>query len=245
MNKLHVTQEKMFGLSKMLHFSCRKFIDFFWKSSKHFILFYLLFTKKEVVLKLLLFSHNILFKPMEMQILFFFLNHFLTVVPLLTLSQFDSYALYIKHATVFFFKKLVRNTVIEQRCIKLINLFSNGFPQKLLSSTTVFNIDNNEERFFKQQISILEWFLKDHVTLKARVMMLKIQFWHDRNKWHFKIFFYAWIFMFVCLVFYLWFEWQVIQSRFDSQKFMSIFYYFVSFGIQCLLKATFLKVKFP
>ncbi len=29
--------------------------------------------------------------------------------------------------------------------------------------------------FFEQQISILEWFLKDHLTLKTRVMMLKIQ----------------------------------------------------------------------
>ncbi len=29
--------------------------------------------------------------------------------------------------------------------------------------------------FLKQQIIILEWFLKDHVTLKTEVMMLKIQ----------------------------------------------------------------------
>jgi len=35
---------------------------------------------------------------------------------------------------------------------------------KVLSSTTVFNIDN------ELQISIWEWFLKDHVTL--------IQLWH-------------------------------------------------------------------
>ncbi len=35
---------------------------------------------------------------------------------------------------------------------------------KILSSTTVFNID-------KQQISISEWFLKDHETLKTGVMM--------------------------------------------------------------------------
>ncbi len=28
--------------------------------------------------------------------------------------------------------------------------------------------------FLEQQISILEWFLKDHVTLKTGVMMLKI-----------------------------------------------------------------------
>ncbi len=29
--------------------------------------------------------------------------------------------------------------------------------------------------FLEQQIIILEWFLKDHVTLKTAVMMLKIQ----------------------------------------------------------------------
>ncbi len=29
--------------------------------------------------------------------------------------------------------------------------------------------------FFELQISILEWFLKDHVILKTEVMMLKIQ----------------------------------------------------------------------
>ncbi len=29
--------------------------------------------------------------------------------------------------------------------------------------------------FFEQQISILKWFLNDHVTLKTGVMMLKIQ----------------------------------------------------------------------
>ncbi len=38
---------------------------------------------------------------------------------------------------------------------------------KLLSKTTVFNIDNF---FLEHQISILEWFLKDHVTLKTEVM---------------------------------------------------------------------------
>ncbi len=29
--------------------------------------------------------------------------------------------------------------------------------------------------FLEQQFSLLEWFLKDHVTLKTEVMMLKIQ----------------------------------------------------------------------
>ncbi len=30
-------------------------------------------------------------------------------------------------------------------------------------------------KYYKQQISMLEWFLKDHVTLETGVMMLKIQ----------------------------------------------------------------------
>ncbi len=34
---------------------------------------------------------------------------------------------------------------------------------KILSSTTVFNIDS--KKFIEHQISILEWFLKDDVTL--------------------------------------------------------------------------------
>ncbi len=56
------------------------------------------------------------------------------------------------------------------------------------SSKTVFNINNNKKMFLKQQISILEWFLKDHVTLKTGVMMLKIQLYNQRNKLHFKIY---------------------------------------------------------
>ncbi len=36
--------------------------------------------------------------------------------------------------------------------------------------------------FLEQQIIILEWFLKDHVTLKTGVMMLKIQLFHHGKK---------------------------------------------------------------
>ncbi len=36
--------------------------------------------------------------------------------------------------------------------------------------------------FVEQQISILDWFLKDHVTLKTGVMILKIQLCHYKNK---------------------------------------------------------------
>jgi len=35
-----------------------------------------------------------------------------------------------------------------------------------LSSSTVFNIDNNEI-FLEQELSILGWILEDHVTLKT------------------------------------------------------------------------------
>ncbi len=40
----------------------------------------------------------------------------------------------------------------------------------LQTSTTVFNSNNDKQMFLEQQISILEWFLKDHVTLKTREM---------------------------------------------------------------------------
>jgi len=36
--------------------------------------------------------------------------------------------------------------------------------------------------FLKHQISILELFLKDHVTLKTGIKMLKFQLCHHRNK---------------------------------------------------------------
>ncbi len=41
--------------------------------------------------------------------------------------------------------------------------------------------------FVEQQISILEWFLKDHVTLKT-VMMLKIQLWSQQTITFYNIF---------------------------------------------------------
>ncbi len=44
----------------------------------------------------------------------------------------------------------------------------------------VFNIYNKQPA-----ISILKGFLKDHMTLKIGVMMLKIQFWHHSNKYNF------------------------------------------------------------
>jgi len=40
--------------------------------------------------------------------------------------------------------------------------------------------------FLEEQISILERFLKDHVTLKTKVMMLKSQLWSQNNILHYK-----------------------------------------------------------
>ncbi len=47
---------------------------------------------------------------------------------------------------------------------------------KILNSTTVFNSDKKTEKLLEW----LEWFLKDHVTLKTGVMMLKIQLYHHK-----------------------------------------------------------------
>ncbi len=77
--------------------------------------------------------------------------------------------------------KLIKNdfyTVLFQINAVLLNfLFTKQSwytSTNILSSITYFNIDNNNV-FIEQQISILEWFLIDHVTLKTGVMMLKIQ----------------------------------------------------------------------
>jgi len=43
------------------------------------------------------------------------------------------------------------------------------------------------EKFIFLQIFILEGFLKDHMTLKTGVMMLKIQLYHHKNNVYFKI----------------------------------------------------------
>ncbi len=61
--------------------------------------------------------------------------------------------------------------LIKESCIMV--------SKKILSITTVFNIND------EQQISVLEWFLKDHVTLN-NVMILKIQLYGHRNKLFFK-----------------------------------------------------------
>ncbi len=58
------------------------------------------------------------------------------------------------------------------------SFYSSKNPEKIYS--TVLNIiinnnSNNNKMFIEQQISILVWFLKDHVTLKTGVMMLKIK----------------------------------------------------------------------
>jgi len=38
--------------------------------------------------------------------------------------------------------------------------------------------------FLELKIIIVEWFLKDHGTLKTGVMMMEIQLWLHRNKLH-------------------------------------------------------------
>ncbi len=47
------------------------------------------------------------------------------------------------------------------------------------------------------QISILEWFLKDHVTLKTWVIMLKIQLCHHRNNYILNILLFSIVITFI------------------------------------------------
>ncbi len=55
---------------------------------------------------------------------------------------------------------------------------------KILNSTTVFNINNNNNKkvFLEHQISILKLFLKDHLTLKTGVMTDENSVCHQKNK---------------------------------------------------------------
>ncbi len=55
-------------------------------------------------------------------------------------------------------------------------------PTNILRSTFVFNSDKNK-MLLEHQISILEWFFKDHVTLKTGIM---------NESWKF-IFYITWI----------------------------------------------------
>ncbi len=66
---------------------------------------------------------------------------------------------------------MLQNISISKKCISV--------STKILNSKNMIiirTINNNWAPIVtKQQISILLWFLKDHVTLKTAVMMLKIQ----------------------------------------------------------------------
>ncbi len=78
----------------------------------------------------------------------------------------------------------------------------------------------------EQQISISDWFLKDHVTLKTGVMMLKIQLWHHRNKLIcFKLQkYFSLLLLFPC----------DIGLKFDLNLFLSCFVRFIQiYSFQC------------
>ncbi len=68
-------------------------------------------------------------------------------------------------------KSLYNEHSIHQRILKK----SMNVYKQILSSTAVFNVDNNKKCCLN---------LKDHMTLKTGVMMLKI----NKNKLHFEIY---------------------------------------------------------
>jgi len=55
------------------------------------------------------------------------------------------------------------------------------FSQKILSSTTVFNIENNNKKKWVENQHYWSLILTDHVTPETG-LMLKIQLYHHRNK---------------------------------------------------------------
>ncbi len=74
-----------------------------------------------------------------------------------------------------FFKEI--NTFIQQGHIKLIQSDSKSIYSVIKDFSFnemlfFWTLNNNDE----QKICIFEWFLKNHVTLKTAVIMLKIQF---------------------------------------------------------------------
>ncbi len=55
----------------------------------------------------------------------------------------------------FYFEPSVHQIILKENV---------SVSTKILSSATVFNIDNNNQMFLEDHISIFEYFLKDHVT---------------------------------------------------------------------------------
>ncbi len=85
-------------------------------------------------------------------------------------------------ANMFKNKVITRNTRGKNLLYIYIYIFFFFFScspmQHIFNKNTVIILNvNNIKMFLEQQISMLEWFLKDHVTLKTGVMMLKIQLW--------------------------------------------------------------------
>ncbi len=83
------------------------------------------------------------------------------------------------YTTILFFKE--SNDFLQQRFFKLLkseskNMYNVTEDLKMLFFWTFYsskNPENNftiDEMFLEYQISILEWFLKDHMTLKTGVM---------------------------------------------------------------------------
>ncbi len=75
------------------------------------------------------------------------------------------------------------------------------------------------EMFLKHQISILEWFLRDHVTDHVTgALMLKIQLCHHKNQLHFKIQVYKYFTILLFTVFLIKWMLSLWVSRTSNHK---------------------------
>ncbi len=83
--------------------------------------------------------------------------------------------------------KLIKSVIVRTfQIVQKISISNKRCSFELSIHQIILLIMYNNKKCFELQISIWEWLLKDHVTLKTEVMMLKIQFC-QRNKWHVKI----------------------------------------------------------
>ncbi len=90
----------------------------------------------------------------------------------LKLIRCDSKGIYYKISKYLFFKEIIFDISVHHHQKKNPKTMYQSVHTNI-KQNNCFKIHNN--LFLEQQISILEWFLKDHVTRKTGVMMLTIQ----------------------------------------------------------------------
>ncbi len=106
------------------------------------------------------------------------------------LKNWGQWDLFLKERNAFIQEgwiQLIKSVIVRTfQIVQKISISNKRCSFELSIHQRILLILYNNKKCFELQISIWEWLLKDHVTLKTEVMMLKIQFC-QRNKLHDKI----------------------------------------------------------